>query len=190
MIYASAGIPFTIAYYSLIADIITILIAKLIRKLERKLLKRRKVNHLEIKVFLMSCLFSNVFLHLSCALISTLATPKLSYIDSMYFMFQTITTIGYGDVYPHYGDPQSIKSYAITLIVGYLSLLGLALLAAVIASMVKYLESLKAKKLRAVLSSLSKGNKNSDYPTELIDWLPLGALKTSSLGKKSTEMLN
>ena len=190
MIYASVGIPFTIAYYSLIADIITILIARLIRKLERKLLKRRQVHHLEIKVFLMSCLFNTVFLHVPCALMSTLATPKLSYIDSMYFMFQTITTIGYGDIYPHFSDQRSVKSYVIIGIVDALSLLGLALVAAVIAAMVKYLEALKAKKLQAVLSSLTKRNKNSDYRTEIINWLPLGALKASSLGEKSADNPN
>ena len=196
MIYATVGVPFTIAYYTLIADIITIIIARLIRKLEGKLLKRSKVNHLEIKVFITSFLLHTVVLHLACALMSTLATPKLSYVDTMYFMFQTVTTIGYGDVYPHFSDHWSIKSRAIFWIVQALSLLGLALSAAIITAMVKYLESLKAKKLKAALSSLSTRNKNSERNrsnkiiNSLPPGLPLGALAIKNLGEGSMEKLS
>ena len=162
MFYASIGIPLNVVFHCLLGDTITKMIAKLIHRVEYKLLKRRRVHKLPVKVFFLSSLANVVFLNLSCILISVLLTPKLSYIDSMYYWFQTVTTIGYGDVYPDYIEQGSIRSVLLTAITGILFLFGIGLTSSLVAAIVKYLDSLKAKQLRVALSSFSIRKKKMD----------------------------
>ena len=98
--YAAIGIPMTIALYTVAADFTKKATSNLIRWIEIYWLKRQRVDHATRKSLFTQLLLLVIFVFISSFVSTTKGHGGLSGIDSVYYWFQTLTTIGYGDVIP------------------------------------------------------------------------------------------
>ena len=84
-------------------------------------------------------------------------------IDSTYYWFQTLTTIGYGDVYPN-AEHDDLMQFITKL----LHVFGLGIIASLITAAVKLVTEINGKKIGRVLSfgqkswSLRRGIRESN----------------------------
>ncbi len=98
MLFATLGIPLALAFYTVAGEIITTSISRLITKIEVCWLKRDHVEKLEAKKLLGSFILLTCYSAIVSKLICTAAFQDVSAVDSSYMIFQTVTTIGYGDI--------------------------------------------------------------------------------------------
>lgn len=100
MVYAIIGIPISISMYTSASDLVTAAIRNSLRYIEIKCFKKDQVKFLHTKTVCISFTLLLIFFF-SLAYSNTLeGHGNLTMIDSTYYWFQTLTTIGYGDVYP------------------------------------------------------------------------------------------
>lgn len=146
IIYATFGIPLSITVYTHASGMITSAIRNMIRLLEMRLFKTKRVKHLHGKTLLISLAMFLVFFF-SIVLFNTLDNHgNLSVIDSTYYWFQTLTTIGYGDVYPIIKHNDVTETF---LKISYM--FGLGMTASLISSASTFLHDINKKKINKLI---------------------------------------
>lgn len=147
IVYAAFGIPLSIAMYTTSSELITKAIRNLICFIETKCLKRQDPRGLTAKTFFAMTLVFVVFFF-SVSYVNTVKKyGNLTMIDSTYYWFQTLTTIGYGDVYPN-AEHDDLMQFITKL----LHVFGLGIIASLITAAVKLVTEINGKKIGRVLS--------------------------------------
>ena len=139
MLFATLGIPLALAVYTTAGEIIEYWIDCLITKIECKCCRRQQVNNLARKRFFVASL-----LVLSVMMLGawySVFSSELSFIDSLYLGFQTLTTIGYGDV--NYKGTIPIYSFIFIISTGAFNM---GIVASLISSVGRLLQHPKAIK--------------------------------------------
>ena len=151
IIYAIVGIPVSIAMYTSASALATSSIRNSIRYVELNCFQKRHVKYLHGKtVFISFLLFLAFFFTL--AYWNTLHdNGSLSLIDSSYYWFQTLTTIGYGDVYP-----QAEHNDLVENILRVSQMFGLGMTASFISSISRFFHEIDQNKVRKLLSFTRK----------------------------------
>ena len=93
MIYALFGIPLTILLYQSVGDIINAFFAFLIRRVKRRTGNLTRVRNIELGM--LDGILITIYFGVGAATFSTL--ENWSYLDSLYYCFITLSTIGFGD---------------------------------------------------------------------------------------------
>ncbi len=134
----------TVALYTEAADFIKKIIARLIRRVETSIFKRNTVTHVTCKTLVIL-----VILNMTTLFTVTVITAQsnLNFVDSLYFWFQTLTTIGYGDVYPEH--KHSFADVMMKLIL----IFGMGITASIISSVACLIDEVNGRKLKTALSS-------------------------------------
>ena len=102
MLYALFGIPITVLILSTIGGEMLKFEKHIIKIIETQLLKRQKVEHVNLKCLLAA--FATIFvLILVGASFSEKYHEEWTYLDSVYFWFITFTTVGFRDFIPDEG---------------------------------------------------------------------------------------
>ena len=101
VIFALIGIPLNILALATVGEHITIGICYLISKISRICCKKKTVTHINIKVMIVSISVMIFMLFTGGALY--VSTEDWTYIDSMYYCFVALATIGFGDLVPNQG---------------------------------------------------------------------------------------
>lgn len=99
MLYAIPAIGVTVTMYSYAGKFINNITKIVLLLLEINLLKHERISHCAIKAFVGQILFSLFSLFILGMLVHHGNYKELSLIDSVYYGFITLTTIGFGDVY-------------------------------------------------------------------------------------------
>ena len=122
MIYALIGIPFTLF-------LLSILVEKMLRPVDLLLdLMNSRLGHLQSPVQIRAlhfCLVSSLLVLLFLllpAIILDLVEPVWSWLDSLYYCFISLTTVGLGDFIPGDSPDQQGRSVYKTLVTVYLVL--------------------------------------------------------------------
>ena len=147
--------------YTCASDLVTRSIRNCVKLIEIKVLKRSNIKRLDTKTFLVLALIFIGFFT-AVAFFNTLESQGgLSALDSCYFWFQTLTTIGYGDVYPEAAHNDWIKT-----ILRVMQIFGLGITASLISSIATVTNNLgfgkisrrlkKKKKTRNIESATSE----------------------------------
>ena len=140
IIYATIGIPLSISMYNYASDLVTSATRNTIIFFEKKLFKKTRTKHLDGKTLFLSFLIFILFF-ISLVYFNTLDNHgNLSVIDSTYYWFQTLTTIGYGDVYPEFEH----NDFTETLLrISYM--FGLGMVASLISSISTFLHDINQR---------------------------------------------
>ena len=145
--YAIFGIPLSISMYTRASEMVNAIVRNLIKLLEMKLLKRQHVKYLHAKTLTISIVLFLAFFF-SLVYFNTLHDHgNLTLIDSTYYWFQTLTTIGYGDVYP-----MSDHNDVTETILRISFMFGLGMMASLISSISKFFHEINKKKVTKLLS--------------------------------------
>ena len=131
--YALIGIPGTCLTLKAVGDKITELFTRLEITFEKRLLKRPHPKKVETKVAITTIVITVVFLLPLLSLIVKVRHEEWSYIESFYFTFITLSTIGFGDYLPHFDKE---FDYILVLV----AFVGLAFVSSIFCSMNTVLE--------------------------------------------------
>jgi len=131
--YALFGIPATCLTLKAVGDKITELFTRLEITFEKRLLKRSNPQKVETKVAITTIVITVVFLLPLLSLIVKVRHEEWSYIESFYFTFITLSTIGFGDYLPHFD-----KEFDYILV--FVAFVGLAFVSSIFCSMNSVLE--------------------------------------------------
>ena len=173
MFFATLGIPLALAVYTTAGEIIEYWIDYLITKIERKCCRRQQVKNVARKRFFVASL-----LVLTVMMVGTwfsVLSSKLSFIDSLYFGFQTLTTIGYGDV--SYKGIMPIYSFIFTISTGAFSMGIVASLISSVGRLLQHPKAIKKISFSRKSWSLKKGQHRQSQ--ELKDDKNMATFKTS-----------
>ena len=155
IIYAIIGIPLSISMYNYAAAMVTSAIRNAIKFVEIKLFKTKRVNHLNGKTLSISFVIFLLYFFSLVYFNTLIDHGNLSVIDSSYYWFQTLTTIGYGDVYPvaeHNDVTETI------LRVSYM--FGLGMTASLISSTSTFLHDINQKNVNKLILLTRKRRKS------------------------------
>ena len=155
VVYALFGIPGTCLTLKAVGDKIMELFTRLIITFERRLLKRPHPQKVETKVAITTIVITVFFLLPLLSLIVKVRHEQWSYIESFYFTFITLSTIGFGDYLPHF---ENEFDYILVLV----AFVGLAFVSSIFCSMNTVLEQYGVSV--RVLRSLRE--KNADRSTD------------------------
>ena len=151
IIYATFGIPLAIAMYSSAADIILTLISRTVNKIEVGWMGRDRVQKMGQKRMLTSILLLIVYTAVLSYIFSSPQIGNLTTVDSVYLVFQSLSTIGYGDIsYKH-----ELDALQVTLLIATSSF-GIGLTASVITSIVEVVKGVDVVKVIRKFSSTRK----------------------------------
>ena len=103
IVFAVVGIPLNILALATVGEHITIGICLGISRLSRLCFKKRTVRHINIKVMIISITLMVFMLFVGGSLY--VSTEDWTYIDSIYYCFVALATIGFGDLVPNDGKP-------------------------------------------------------------------------------------
>ena len=146
ILYAIFGIPLSITVYTHASGMITSAIRNMIKYLEMRLFKTKRVKNLHGKALSISLVMFLAFFF-AIVFFNTLDNHgNLSVIDSTYYWFQTLTTIGYGDVYPITEHNDVTEAF---LKVSYM--FGLGMTASLISSASTFLHDINKKKINKLI---------------------------------------
>ena len=144
MFYAVPGIAVTMTTYSYIGKIFTNLTRLLIIYVEMKLLKRKSVLNINGKMLVCYVCMVPCIILTQSAITNMEITENYRYLDSIYFNFVTLTTIGFGDydfkMEKYIGQPH------LFVLMATLTACGMALIASIISSISAVLTVDKFKK--------------------------------------------
>lgn len=153
--YALCGIPGTCLTLKAVGDKIGELLTRLIITFEKRVLKRPHLQKVETKVAITTIVITVLFLLPLMSLIVKVRHAQWSYIESFYFTFITLSTIGFGDFLPHFE-----KDFDYVLVL--LAFVGLAFVSSIFCAMNTVLEQYGVSV--RVLRSLRE--KNTDKSTD------------------------
>ena len=143
IVFAVVGIPLNILALATVGEHITIGICLGISRLSRLCCKKRTVRHINIKVMIVSITLMVFMLFVGGALY--VSTEEWTYIDSIYYCFVALATIGFGDLVPNDGRPPntSFGKALWGLRVLYISI-GLSLVSTVFTAISNAIEEINA----------------------------------------------
>ena len=127
----------------------------LVTTFEQRLLRRSHVRQVELKVALVTIFLTLFILLPLLSLIVKVRHANWTYIDSFYFTFITLSTIGFGDLLPHFDND---ADYVLVL----LAFVGLAFVSSIFFSMNAVLEQYGVS-VRVVRSLREKSAVKSTY---------------------------
>eukprot|EP00794_Sanderia_malayensis_P013843 gene13843-15289_t len=145
--YAIIGIPLTIVLYTVTADFMEMLVGAIICLVEKRLLKRKTVRNVTSKTLATLVILLIVYLCIVSYINTREDEGNLRAIDSVYYWFQTLTTIGYGDVQPVYTHNDFIE-----LIMRVIFAFGMGITASIISALARLVNKFNGKRMRKILS--------------------------------------
>eukprot|EP00794_Sanderia_malayensis_P006111 gene6111-6815_t len=156
IVFALVGIPLNILALATVGEHITIGICYGISRLSRLCCKTRTVRHINIKVMIVSITLMVIMLFAGGALYVT--TENWTYIDSIYYCFVALATIGFGDLVPNHGQApkSSFEKSLWSLRVLYISI-GLSLVSTVFTAISNAIEE-----INDLLGWPRKGNEDEE----------------------------
>lgn len=165
--YALLGIPATCLTLKAVGDKIAELFTKLITTFEKRLLKRPHPKHVELKVALTTVVSTMFFLLPFMSLIVKVRRESWTFVESFYFTFITLSTIGFGDFLPHFD-----KDADYVLVV--FAFVGLAFVSSIFCSLNTVLEQYGVsvrvvRSLREKTAAKSSDEKSVADDSELVD---------------------
>ncbi|XP_048587971.1 potassium channel subfamily K member 4 isoform X2 [Nematostella vectensis] len=143
--FAMVGIPLNLVTLQSVGEHINLVMHILIRQVERNMLKRSSVRHEHVKIFLLSIALIVLILPLGGLMYYRSEHENgWTYLDSVYYCFVAISTIGFGDLVPNEGrEPDSTYERVMWFIrLLYLGL-GLSLVSSVFTSVSSATKQLK-----------------------------------------------
>ena len=141
MIYAIPGIAIAVTTYTYAGHALCVLSKILIVFIERKVMKHNKIKQCDIKVFIIQVILCLTMMLIQAAIHSREDMQNIRYFDSIYTMFITLTTIGFGD-FSHDIDTHMVKNvWYMFIIDSLLFLIGLATTASIITSISNIMSS-------------------------------------------------
>lgn len=102
MFYALIGIPGTCLVLKSIGDQIAILISVAITNFEKKCLRRARPLKVKMKTTVVTVIFTLFVVLPTVAATVKIRRNDMTYLESVYFTFITLSTTGFGDFVPHY----------------------------------------------------------------------------------------
>ncbi|XP_065668845.1 potassium channel subfamily K member 9 isoform X1 [Hydra vulgaris] len=152
ILFALIGIPLNILALASVGEHITVSIYTFLRYCNNRFTKKHKLKNINIKVMLVSIalmvcmLFLGGFLYWS--------TESWTYIDSIYYCFIAMSTIGFGDLVPNRGKaPDSKEEKAIWFLRALYLSVGLSLVSTVFTALSNAMEE-----INSILSSSKFAN--------------------------------
>ncbi len=145
--YAFIGIPLTVALYTVAADFMKKLVGRIIHIVEIKWLKRKSVRWMTRKTLAALVVLLITYLFIVSFVSTQRNCGDLRLIDSVYFWFQTLTTIGYGDVYPQYPH-NDFAEMALRVTFAF----GMGIAASIISALAALVHEINGKKVLRALS--------------------------------------
>lgn len=135
------GIPLTIATFSVTGQLINAITDHILTKIELGLLKRAEIKNISKKRLIISIL-SNITACILWALNMKRHHHKVPFIDCVYYIFQIITTIGFGDM-PFTFEISPYDVAPLTILATFL----MANTASMISSVVEIIQNVDAKRM-------------------------------------------
>ncbi|XP_065066716.1 potassium channel subfamily K member 4-like isoform X2 [Rhopilema esculentum] len=143
IVFAVVGIPINILALATVGEHITIGICFGISRLSRLCCKRRTVRHINIKVMIVSITLMVFMLFIGGALY--VSTEQWTYIDSIYYCFVALATIGFGDLVPNDGQaPETSFEKALWGLRALYISIGLSLVSTVFTAISNAIEEINA----------------------------------------------
>lgn len=109
ILYTLIGIPLTLVLFSAVVERLMIPTKAFLYFLFRKLGHLYKVFHIQLLHLLIMVMFVLVFIYLIPAAIYAALEPTWNYLDSFYYCFVSLTTIGLGDYIPGDNPDQVLR---------------------------------------------------------------------------------
>ena len=151
MVLSIIGIPFQVALFALEGEIINNAIGSILTTFEVGFLRRTEVKHKARKQLIATIMLTIVVWTL-WAMYLKFHEGDHSFLDCMYYVFQVITTIGYGDIV----IVPALSAYDIVS-QSFTGILGMSTMASLISSACSFIQSVNAKQaLRRVSFSKTK----------------------------------
>ena len=98
ILLSTFGIPLTVVLFTVAGDIINNMVDWFLGKVETKLLKRKEIKKRSVKRLITSIIITTTVWLLGAVYLKA-QTDNIQFIDCIYYIFQILTTIGYGDIY-------------------------------------------------------------------------------------------
>ncbi|XP_078313806.1 potassium channel subfamily K member 1-like isoform X2 [Crassostrea virginica] len=134
LLYAMIGIPLTLIFFTAIVERLMIPTKMFLYFLFRKLGHLYRVFHIQLLHFFIMLVAAVIFIFIIPASIYSALEPTWDFLDSFYYCFISMTTIGLGDYIP--GDNQDQKARAVyklaTTVYLFIGLLVMMLLLAIL----------------------------------------------------------
>lgn len=141
IIFALIGIPLNILALASVGEHITVAIFYFLRYISKKCCHKSKMNHINIKVMFVSVSLMVIMLFLGGMLYCY--TEDWSYIDSIYYCFVAMATIGFGDLVPNRGRaPDSDREQGIWFLRALYISIGLSLVSTVFTALSNAMEEI------------------------------------------------
>ena len=140
ILYALPGIPLALITLNSIGGLISNGFNRLVRAFEKRALNRAEPRHLEMKVSGLTCLLTTTTLLAGSAVMTR--WTGWTFVEALYFLVVSFTTIGFGDYIPAQAVGDSFKKAPsaeqwLLNMVGFVTVLfGLAVMAAMVNALV------------------------------------------------------
>ena len=138
------GIPITLLALKSVGDLMAKLVNALVTKFESKLFKRAHPEKVETKSAVILFFLMVIFIVANGRLV--MITQGWTFVESVYFWFVTLTTIGFGDYVPEkrkfHSEQRTRKGFFHMLMTIY-AMIGLCVVSSVINSVMAAMEELK-----------------------------------------------
>ena len=139
MILSIIGIPFQLAVSTIEGELVNIAIDSMLTSFEVGFLKRPEVKNIS-KKRLIATIILTIVVWILWALYLSIHDGKPEFIDCMYYIFQIITTIGYGDIV----IVPLMSTYDI-LSQSFTAVLGMCMTASLVSSACSFIRHMDAK---------------------------------------------
>ena len=144
------GIPCQVALLSIQGEIVNKFIVWGLTKIEVGYLKRPEVKNKAGKQFIATILITAIVWMLWAWYIN-MRKPQHPYTDCLYYIFQILTTVGYGDIdIVHMTSAEDVASQTIT------AAIGMSTSASIVSSACSFMQKADAKKAILRVTSLTK----------------------------------
>jgi len=141
ILFALIGIPLNILALASVGEHITVAIFKCIRCISTRCCGQRRIKHINIKVMVVSIILMVCMLFIGGLLYCL--TEEWTYVDSIYYCFVAMATIGFGDLVPNKGRaPDSKEEKAVWFLRALYLSVGLSLVSTVFTALSNAIEEI------------------------------------------------